>query len=318
MGLLNRLALVLVSAYILAFFSEYFFLNEEPALGLLEAGRAGPVALALGLLELVLWYALPAYLMLVVISLFRVRTPWALVLAGALYGFVVEGAIVWQLYEGLPFTIGWTALGWHVLLDVLLGWYWVQRVLQQRVPWRTAVLATALGLYWGVWATWYGVEQPLMRPAEFAPFALATGGLWVLAHFGLSCLLNHGFEPTRVEVWGLMLLLVALFFVQIVLIIPFALLVLPPLIAITLFALWRNRRVERRKNVVSALRGQVKVRDAALLLLTPLVAAATYPLYYHLAIDFYLADLLVPVLMLAGFVVYGVALWKAAWSTQSH
>lgn len=312
MAFLKRVGLVLCTAYILAFFSEYLFVNEGPAFGLVAGWRENPAGAVGVLFELSVWYGIAAYFFLWGIVRFGVRGVWGLVLAGAIYGFLTEGVVVSQMYEGLPFTISWTALGWHVLIDVLIGWYMVRWVLMRNVYWQTAVMAVGLGAFWGVWATWYGGEEALMSAADFTVLALVTGGAWVLVNFGFDYLIEADFEPTR---WGagVMGVLTMLFFVvQILLALPWAVLVLPPLLVLTVWGLWRGRSAGAGNHLLGQMRGRVHWSQMMLLGLMPLTAVVVYPFSVEGNFGPLLVDLLVPLLMVVGFVVYGVGFWKTA------
>ncbi|MEM8532465.1 MAG: hypothetical protein AAGF95_16600 [Chloroflexota bacterium] len=310
MHILKRLLLVFATACILMFFSEFFFMNEDPAFHLVEGLQTEPLLAILGLLEFALWYSIPAYIFLIAVGHFKANTIWALILAGSLYGFAVEGVIVWQMYEALPFSISWTPIGWHVLIDVLLGWYLVSSILSRNSYWQTAALATGLGLFWGFWATWYWIARQPMTPTEFALLACTTGSLWIIAQLVLNRLLPIRFTPTKSEMWGIGLLTLFIFIVQIVFIVPIGLFVLPPLVVITLFGLHRSKRNEQDQRVIPGLQGGATIPNQLLLVLTPLIAAATYSVYYHLNPPSIITELLPFCLMLAGFAVYGIALWK--------
>lgn len=304
MHLAQRLLMVLATAVILAFFSELFFMNEGPAGDLLARLGGNPAALPLWGLELALWYAFPAYLFLTAVAHFRARGAAALFLAGALYGWAVEGIVVWQMYEALPFTISWTPLGWHALVDVLLGWVLVRRVLQRDNFAQTAVLAAALGLFWGLWASWNGESAP--DATAFAALAFAGGGLWAAAALALDRWGGADFRPGRGELVGLGLAGAALFAVQILPVFPLALLVLPPLLLLTGLLLQRGRAGETRPSILAAFPQRPRLRNYALLLLTPLAAALTYPAVDPAGLAL-LHELLPPLLMAAGFAAYGAS-----------
>jgi hypothetical protein len=310
MQLFKRLGLVFSAAYILMFFSEFYFVNEGIVSDLIAARQTQPASLLWLPLELLLFYGLPAYIFLTAVSLFRSRTIWAIFLAGALYGWIVEGVIVWQMYEGLPFTISWTPLGWHVIIDVLLGWYLARRILLKDRYGVTAVFSIILGLFWGLWATWYWQENSLMPPAEFALFALFTGGLWVLANGLLPKFIGRPFRPSKIETGLLLAITISLFALNILPILPIAVLVLPPLLTITLFALNRNRKTEDRADVIVALAGRPRRGQYALLGLMPVVAVVVYTAVYQSPLRLPLTDLIAIPLMLAGFVLFTISLVK--------
>ena len=143
------------SGYILMFFSEYYFLNEEPGASFVAGWRTDKFDTFFGLTLFSLFYAGWGAIMLCCIGVFRVRSFWSLFVAGALFGWAVEGIVIPLIYSGMPGTIGWPSLGWHVLVDVMLGWYLIRCVLQKNRYAYTIALAVALGLYWGVQCTWY-------------------------------------------------------------------------------------------------------------------------------------------------------------------
>lgn len=308
--MLKRWLHVLATAYILMFFSEFFFVNEGPVFEIVTALETEPLSLIPSTAVFALWYFGPAAVFLAAISLFRVRSIWALILAGALYGWAVEGIVVWQMYEALPYSISWTPLGWHVIVDVLIGWYGVRYILMKERYQLTAVFAIVLGLIWGIWATWFWGEVAPIPPAAFAMFASFVGIPWVLANIGLEKVGGAMFNPTKIEVGLLIIWAIGLFAINVVPILPMAVLILPPLVLVTLLVLHWNKQVEKRQNILVILQQNVNWRNHALLGLTPIVAAATYPIYYALAVRLPIADILVPGLMLIGFVAWMMAYVK--------
>ena len=152
---LQRLAMMVASGYILMFFSEYYFLNEGPGADFAESWCTSTFDTFFGLGVFSLYYAGWGAIMLCCIGIFRVRSFWSLFVAGALFGWAVEGIIIPLIYSEMPYSLGWPSLGWHVLVDVMLGWYLVRWILQKNKYAYTIALAVALGLYWGVQCTWY-------------------------------------------------------------------------------------------------------------------------------------------------------------------
>lgn len=310
MDFLKRLVMALSTAGIMMFFSEFLFVNEEPVFALAESLSTNPVAALLGMFGFLLWYLGPAYLFLTAVSRFRVRNIWAIFLAGAVYGFAVEGIVVWQMYEALPFSISWTPLGWHAIVDVLLGWVLTRRILLQDRYGKTAVFAILLGLFWGVWATWYWSEQPLLPPGSFTAVALAISSLWVMANIALDKWGGDTFIPSKIETGLLIVWTIGLFAIQIMLVLPLAALVLPPLMALTFFALRHNRRIEPRPDILATLQGPVRWGNFALLFLTPAAAAAAYATMAHLHIRLPLTNLIAVPLMMGGFLLLAISLFK--------
>lgn len=316
MTYIKRFLLICCTSYSLMFFSEYFFMNEGPAFALVDTFNQQPIAIVWMLLELILWYLLPTYLFLSAVSYFRAQHIWALLLAGALYGFAVEGIIVWQLYEALPFSISWTALGWHMLVDVWLGWYLVQYLLASKATGRLAVYCIGLGLFWGVWATWYGIEQPLLSPTDFTVLAIIMGGGWVIANGISRQLWNQPFQSSRRELYTILVVSMLFFAIQILTVFFWTIFILPPLLLVTFFALHRHQQLQSQ-TILTALESQMPWYYSLVLMLTPLTAILVYPyIYTQPEITVIVADLLPFSFMVLGGVVYSIALWKTAVNTQ--
>ena len=98
-----------------------------------------------GVLGTILVYAFAAWLFLAVVSAFRVRSLAALFLAGAVFGWLIEGVFVQTLYGELPISVSLTGLSWHALITVLFGWYLLQWSLRFASAWRTLGIATLAG-----------------------------------------------------------------------------------------------------------------------------------------------------------------------------
>lgn len=84
-----------------------------------------------GWLFIYLVYSVVTYILLSVVTTFRVRSVWAIFLAGALYGWLIEGVIVQTMYDDFPLQVSFTGLAWHALISVLIGWYYITNVLVQ-------------------------------------------------------------------------------------------------------------------------------------------------------------------------------------------
>jgi hypothetical protein len=261
-----RWTAALATGYILMFFSEFLFVNvyEEFDLG--------------GLPLLWLVYSLEAYLLLAIIAHFRVRNRWALFLAGAVYGWLLEGVVVQTMYAAFPFQVAFTGLSWHALIDVLVGVWLVRRALHGGSLRRTARLAVLIGLFWGLWAIWWAWEvADVLTAGEFALFAFGTGLPLIPAYRALAGLEPFSFRPQQRMVRLLAGLHVAIF-VLVVAMIPYAALVLPPLLLLIYGALRRHRRSEAPARLSLSFEGHVSASQYAALALIPAVAAAAYAL----------------------------------------
>ena len=121
-------------------------------------------------------YALLAYVFLLLVQWFHVNNLPSLFLAGAIYGWLTEGVIVATLYEALPQSISLTALSWHALITVCLGWYGLRRALRAADARPIVLWSVGVGLLGGLWLPLWGVEQT----EGIAPFTLASLALLLL------------------------------------------------------------------------------------------------------------------------------------------
>jgi hypothetical protein len=114
-----------------------------------------------------------------------------LVLVGAAYGWLVEGAVASTVYEVLPFSLVWTGVAWHGLLTVVLGWWAVPAALR-RGGRRALLVCAAVGAAWGVWSAgwWAAVPDDGQAPAvpSYASFSLFVLVVWAAAAAGYALL----------------------------------------------------------------------------------------------------------------------------------
>lgn len=135
-------------------------------------------------------YSLVALLVLMLIERFGLRGVLGIALAGAVFGWLVEGAVAVTLYEDLPWSISWTGLAWHELITVVGGWLLVPRALASWPMRRLVRWAILVGAVWGVWAITWRVEDGFWTPVgsfaiyAFGAAALLSGGyvLWQRAY----------------------------------------------------------------------------------------------------------------------------------------
>lgn len=215
---------------------------------------------------------------------FPVRSVPALVMLGALYGWLVEGVVASTVYGQLPFSLVWTGVAWHGLLTVVVGWWLLPAVL--RAGGRRAWFACALvGIAWGAWSVgWWGAapdqreEAVVAGLASYALFALVVSAVAAIGYvlldrvpLGPADLRSRwaGIASIAVlAVWGGLLVIPA---------IPWAPLVLGPLLALVWFSLRRlSTRDPGRVAVRRELPMGVPARRIAPLALVPGVAIALY------------------------------------------
>lgn len=227
----KRWLYVFATSFTLVFFSEILFW------GTLSAREF-----------LVTWffYALVTYLFLATVVYFRVNTPWSLFLAGALYGWLVEGVLVQTTYENLPLSISNTGLSWHALLSVWVGWYAMRRALLAKRPFPILLLSTAVGLFWGVWMPfWEFLSEPGTPPISLERMALLA--ILFIPALAFSYWLQNRltpfpFTPSRIEIGLTAGLMVIQFLFTTVPAYPIALLLLPALLLLIFWGLRRNRQ----------------------------------------------------------------------------
>ncbi|MEM9950147.1 MAG: hypothetical protein AAF846_00995 [Chloroflexota bacterium] len=320
----QRLATIFGSVMILLFFSEYFFLNEGPVETVI-LGLDDPIGLLLMWVEFTLYYALFTYLFLIVIQQFEVKTRLNLLLAGAIFGWATEALIVPIVYEAVPISFIFPSISWHALVDVLLGWYLVRRVMRLNQPILSALMFVTLGVIWGFWATWFWVDPNLspILPVDFTAFAIVTSGFWIVGMLLLDYAGTNNFRASRWEI-GIILTITSILFIMMALtFLPFSL-ALPPVIALTVFALHRSKANDYPQNHLQILHTQRPAWWHYLLaVLTPLTASLVYPSLYENQLGVPTEDITV-LLLIAGLVAFVVALihpftkQKSIDNTQEH
>lgn len=227
-----------------------------------------------------LLYVALAYLCLVIIRRARVATVYGLFLAGACFGWIEEGALTGTTFADLPFSLVWTALAWHAVVTVLVGWWWLPRRLAAGA--RSGLAACALvGLVWGLWAvSWWGPrstfwDTPAIAPdlPRFAAFALLVTGVCALAYLAWYRLPIRS-SQLRGRVPPLLMAGAALVWFGAVIVprVPFAPVLLLPLLGL---AWWALRRC-RGPGLFDGVRLGVSPRHLAPLSAVPVVATAVY------------------------------------------
>jgi hypothetical protein len=97
-------------------------------------------------------------------------------LGAGLFGFLIEGVVVAELYTAPPLTIVWTPLAWHAVVTILGGVVWLGAGLARGVR-PTLIRGGLLGIGLGLWG-------PYMWKAESGggaeEYAVQTGIAWLL------------------------------------------------------------------------------------------------------------------------------------------
>ncbi|MEJ6395363.1 hypothetical protein V8J82_19030 [Gymnodinialimonas sp. 2305UL16-5] len=143
--------------------------------------RATVLAVALGLIvvpisELMFWpvamwrvpgllavYGLAALFCMAWTEPLGVRGWIVIVLAGGIFGWLIEGVIVGEAYEAVPFSLIWTPLAWHMLLSVAVGVAILRMALLAQSVWPSLLTFALLGGFAGLWGAygWTALEVDL-------------------------------------------------------------------------------------------------------------------------------------------------------------
>lgn len=92
-----------------------------------------------------------------------ISTWGGLMLAGSVFGWLIEGIAVDTVYSALPWTIPFTAMSWHALVSVIGVFALVRLSAGWRIT-RQFALMCALGLGFGIWAQFRPLERGIMPP----------------------------------------------------------------------------------------------------------------------------------------------------------
>jgi hypothetical protein len=187
-----------------------------------------------------------------------------------------------------PMSIAFTGLAWHALIGIFTGWYLVRRVLSENRVLKTIGLASMIGLFYGLWAiSWLKEPPPQMKSLldagqkdillfHFAVYTFSTTAFLILIHWLYNRVMPFVFKPSKIELWILGAATGIYFIFVTIPAAPKAIWVLPPLMAITFWALNKNRRVESKEDAISAFQPGVQPLNYIALALIPLIATGTY------------------------------------------
>ena len=226
-----------------------------------------------------------AYFLLAIVSVFRVSHAPAVFVAGAMYGWLVEGGVARTLYgteDSAPFPLSLlcTGVSWHALITVMVGWHLARRVLDRNDGCRTLALAAGIGLFWGWWAPFLWAETPpIVTPAvTFLTSGCIMTALLVLSYWASERLGRRGFRPTWLGL-AIAVVLVGLFYAQHVAALgPRPLIILPLLLLAGCAVLLRYRAVGAPSGMVAAPPSACTAGNYLLLMAAPVVATGAYGL----------------------------------------
>ena len=228
-------------------------------------------------------YSVAAYLFLAAVSWSRADDFWSIFLAGALYGWLIEGGLIYTLYgtepsAPFPISISITGLSWHALISVMLGWWATGRGVTATRPQGLVWISLAVGVFWGLWAMVPWRETPPIVttvPAFLTNALLLTLGLMAAWHVSLRAGVRE-FRPGRIGV-VMCTLLLGLFFVQHVQKLGvFPLVVFPIVLSLALVPLYCHRRSSQFSSASHIFADDHRASRLAIMGLIPVAATLVY------------------------------------------
>jgi hypothetical protein len=298
---------VLATGYLLMYYSEHVFwarLRPEDTVGD----------------WLITWlaYSFAAYAFLAVATLFSVHNVWGLFLAGAVFGWLIEGVIVQTMYQNFPLQVSFTGLAWHALISVWVGWYTIPNILREGKPRKIVLVTLVFGSCYGAWAISWWVEAPaqIASVPAFAAFAFGTTLLLILAMWVEDRAWRADFTPRRWEIIAISTLFLLYFAFVTVPAAPSALAILPPLLLAIFLALRRHRQQIQAPGLLAARPGLIQAPYFVYLLLIPLTATLVYTLATLLNLRLPTNWLLYLITMPLGAMLFVLSLWKV-WKSSS-
>ncbi len=296
----QRIMFALLTGYIFFYFSEASFWT-----------RLTPSTSLLDIVMTISAYSFTAYVFLAMISAFHVRSLAALFLAGAIYGWLTEGVVSSTLYLDFPLNISSTSLSWHAPFTILIGWHLLPSLLREQRLGRLIMTVLSIGLVYGLWSLSWWVNAPPPAPLpDYAIYTSLTTLVLILAYWLASKVQVARFMPSRTELIVVFLLWLAYYAFITVPAQPLALIILPLLLLLVLFALWHNRKVEMQPDVliIATQQRNISLPYTCLLFLIPLTAIAVYALALTIHFSFPIGIVFYSVTLILGFIFLIVAL----------
>lgn len=301
MKFFKRLLLALSTGYILFFFSERVFWS-----------LARPGDTPFDYLLTPLLYGVFAYIFLIIVEMFRVRNIWAIFIAGATFGWIGEGIVAMTLFGGeipLPYSISWTGLAWHALISVLIGWYYLRKILQENAYRKTIYFSLLMGAFWGFWSIAWGLETPpiIASIPAYLVHGLAITAFFIFSQWIFTKSDPAAFHSTKTEKIFFTVITLLFYGVVTVQFMPISLAILPPLFLLLYGILQRNRSREQEGSILAELGAPIRWRNALLLLIMPVTATVIYAAANALNL-IYQTNLLIAIITTAlGFIMFGVS-----------
>ncbi|GMQ98958.1 MAG: hypothetical protein BMS9Abin17_1496 [Acidimicrobiia bacterium] len=246
-------------------------------------------------IEISLFYVIPVSGALWALAHAKATRVHQVVLAGAFFAFLVEGVLTPVIYQDGPLPImAAMFVGWHGILAFVGFWYLTRRWLLERRTLLTAIAATAFGVLWGIWAIVSAVGDTtdieggatVLEPSQFALYAIGVGATLAAAHWLIGFVWPTSWRPSRASTIIVGVVNAAYMAVAVILFVPWAPAKLALLLGGTYWLMTKGRDTNHDEpRILDRLAGRIRARDAAVLLLMPLTAAATYGAIWAIGIS---------------------------------
>lgn len=259
-----------------------------------------------------LMYCFVTYTTLIIIDRYQVKNFWGFFLSGAIYGWLVEGVLVGKVYEFFPMGISFTALGWHALLSVSIGLYILPRFLKNEKFSKIVLVAVITGLIYTFWAFWWWREDStnINHPVPWLLYTGAISLFSILAIFFVDRLsFRKRFTSSQGEWIGVLVAWSILFVIARYFSFWWGLIVLPALLALTIFGLHKG---QNKNNPVQGKdqgdkRKLIPFWNLFALLALPVSSSIFYILAYFFGLTPPTNVLFLTIIIPAGFVLYIIA-----------
>ncbi|MHB1460426.1 MAG: hypothetical protein ACYC1M_03995 [Armatimonadota bacterium] len=295
---LLRLLLVLSTGVIFVVFSELMFWGRYDFAGKISTEY----------IHTVLAYSFMAWVFLIVVRLFRVRSLYALFMAGAVFGWLCEGIFVQTMYDDFPLNISFTGLAWHSLLTVCCGWYLFRRLMLMDSPMPTLKVSVLAGLMWGLWSVWWWITKGLVStPGEYALYAFITTAMLIVGLWLSALIPSAVFRPSKADIIVTMVIVLLFYLFVTIRANQLALTVLPVCMGLAFYALNKNRQDETDPDALAQLDGRVYAWNYAAILVMPVVSTVVYAILYYLHIRLRTGPVFYLVLTIAGFMLFFIS-----------
>lgn len=291
---------------------------------------------ALSTIEVTIVYAFAISATLWLLTQARWRGIHQIVLAGAVFGWLVEGIITPVLYEGGVLGLRLAALfaAWHGMMAFVVFWYLPRRLALDGRTWHLAAVSAGAGAVWGSWAitSWLPDSDQILEwtptaiwprqttPGEFALLAVATVLLLAVGHVIQDRVWPElGHRPGRGPLVASALLL-SVFAVPTMTTVPWAPIMLVPLVGGAVWAMWRPGR--EGPTPLDALHGRLPIRRLAALAPLAVVSTGIYAVAWTMDLSPRTLEVWrtinIEVQVIVGFAVVAWAAWRTLRGAAHH